>query len=177
MKRRSALSPILLASLLILHISGCADKQDAEPDDSDTATQSPEKTEPQKASLILPGIGVGEIQLGMTVGEMKDRLGKPDIDATGFSLVYADLGVEVVIIDEKVRMIYCVNGMSNAPEVKACKSQTVEGIGIGSTESDIISAYGEPTNRRGGSLMYKDLGLVFEMSNGQVNILTAREPW
>ncbi|GAG32963.1 unnamed protein product, partial [marine sediment metagenome] len=104
-------------------------------------------------------------------------LGKPDIAATGVSFVYADLGIELVIRDEKVYSIHCVHHINGAPAVKACKYQTSEGIGIDSTESEIISAYGEPSKRSKGALSYNKLGMRFELDSGQVSLIQLLKPW
>lgn len=170
---------IFVVLLLGIHGLGCSDKGDQ--NESEEANTNVQATDPNEqdttAALIQPGVGVGEVEFSMTVDEMKTALGKPDIDATGISYVYAHLGIEVVFRDEKVHSIHCVHHINNAPEVKACKYRTEEGIGIGSTESDITSAYGEPFKRSNGALMYKALGLRFEFNDGQVQKIIALQPW
>ncbi len=82
----------------------------------------------------------------MTVEQMESVLGKPDFSPTSISSVYADLGIEVIARDgEPVSAITCVRRIQNAPTVKECKYKTAEGIGIGSTESEIISAGCNPS--------------------------------
>ena len=154
---------------------GCA-KND-EPNDTEeveAAVQAVDTDNPgTEVASIQPGIGVGKVKFGMSVSELKDALGKPDIDATGISYVYADLGIEVVTRDDIVHSVICVQHILNAPEVKSCEYQTAEGIGIGSSEADIVAAYNEPTKRRSGVLMYMELGLRFELSNGHVQKIMA----
>ena len=138
--------------------------------DNTTAESVYRENEQNNAMLIKPGIGVGEVRFGMTVEEVKNTLGKPSIDVTGISFIYADLGIEVVAKDrETISAIVCVHHINNAPKVQACKYRTAEGIGIGSTESDIISAYGEPFKRSTDRLIYKDLAMSFRLADGQVN--------
>jgi hypothetical protein len=158
---------------------GCSEKDEqAEVKEAETAAEATDADNQETiVASIQPGIGVGKVKFGMTVDELKNTLGKPDIDATGISYVYADLGIEVVIRDKKVHSIYCVRHIVNAPEVKACEYQTAEGIGIGSAESEIIAAYSEPTKRSMGALMYKELGLRFELENGQVQKIIVLKPW
>jgi len=169
----------VVALLLATFDLGCSSKDDqGTSEDANTTvpvTETDEK-EPTTA-LIRPGIGVGKVQFGMAVDDMKEILGKPDIDATGISYVYADLGIEVVFRDDKVHSIYCVHHMKGVPDFRVCKYRTQEGIGIDSSESDIITAYGEPAKRSDGALMYKELGLRFELENGQVRKIIALKPW
>ena len=157
---------------------GCAEKEEqSEPEEVETEVQASDADNQETiVASIQPGMGVGKVKFGMTVDELTSALGKPDIDATGISYVYADLGIEVVIRDDKVHSVYCVHHIPNASEVKTCEYQTEKGIGIGSTESDIIAAYGEPTKRSKGALMYKELGLRFELENGQVQKIIALKP-
>jgi hypothetical protein len=172
--------PVFLFTMLTIAFFtiGCETSEEKnESENANTDVQAPDRREHYKDMLIQPGIGVGRVRLGMTVEEMENCLGKPDIDATGISFVYADLGIEVVIRDEKVNQIHCIHHINNAPAVKACKYQTVEGIGIGSTESEIISAYGEPSKRSKGALTYNELGMRFELDGGQVNLILVLKPW
>jgi hypothetical protein len=174
-KKYRYLYAIVVLGLLCI---GCAEKDEhAEVKEAEAAAQTA-NSDNQKtlAASIEPGIGVGKVKLGMTLDELKKALGKPDIDATGFSYVYADLGMEVVLKNDKVVNILCVQHIPNAPEVKACEYQTAEGIGIGSTESDIIAAYNEPTERNSGYLIYSDLGLRFKIVNGQTQKIVALKP-
>ena len=161
-------------------VSGCTKSEEENAAESKTGESTYRENEQSNIMLIEPGTGVGKVRLGMTVEEMKSCLGKPDIDATGISFVYADLGIEVVIRGEKVYQIYCVHHINNAPAVKACKYKTAEGIGIGSTESEIISTYGEPYKRGESALSfitYNELGMRFELDNDQVVLILVLNPW
>ena len=125
-------------------------------------------------TLINPGVGVGKIKFGMTVQQMKDILGKPDIAATGISYMYTSLGIEVVAKDKTtISSILCGNPNNiNLPVVKAmeetCKFKTAEGIGIGSTKVQIIKAFGQPMGRRDNRLLYKDKRISFTLADGKV---------
>jgi hypothetical protein len=66
----------------------------------------------------------------------------------------------------------------NKPFTKSFAGHTKEGICIGSSRADVISAYGEPTvtePMRGSSgsetLKYKPLGLDFHITDGKVNLI------
>ena len=164
--------------VLGLFCQGCAEKDDQnEVEEAETAVQTDAGKQDALVASIQPGIGVGKVKFGMTFAELKNALGKPDIDVTGITYVYADLGIEVVIRSDIVRCVYCVHHITGAPFVKACEYQTEEGIGIGSTESEIIAAYDEPTKRSQGALTYKEFGLRFELQNGQVQKIIALKPW
>ena len=123
--------------------------------------------------LIRPGIGVGKVQFGMTVQQMKDVLGKPDVASTGISYMYTSLGIEIVARDDVVSHIYCGNPHGKSlPIVKtmeeSCKFKTAEGLGIDSTESQIVKAFGQPTKRKGNQLFYKDKRTAFFLSDDKV---------
>lgn len=179
MKRPSVCLDILLVLVLVAMGSGCAEDE-VEPEAEETSTPvqvSDDGKQVETQAGIQPGTGVADVRFGMTVQEMKETLGEPDIDATGISYVYADRGIEVVFRDGLVHSIYCVDHIDNAPEVKTCTYRTPEGIGVGSTESEILSAYGQPFKRTQDALMYKEQGLRFELDNAQVQKVIVLQPW
>ena len=151
---------------------GCKKTQSEVP--QDTETESNQQAGDSSEDLVIrPGIGVGKIKFGMTVQQMKDILGKPDVAATGISYMHTSLGIEVVARDEVVSHIYCGNPSGNTlPIVKAmettCKFKTVEGIGIGSTEDQVLKAFGQPTKRSNGTLRYKDESMSISLANDKV---------
>ena len=77
---------------------------------------------------------------------------------------------------ETVHLIICVHHIDGAPEVKPCPYKTPEGIGIGSTESEVIAAYGEPYKRQKIFLGYKEPNLIFELEDGKVNRINVLTP-
>ncbi len=139
--------------------------------DTDT-TDSPEST----VSHIQPGIGVGRVRFGMSFSELKDVLGTPDFDVRGTVHVYSDLGIQILLRDDKVISVYCLQNYPDVPEFKPCEYQTAEGIGIGSTESDVLAAYNEPSKRSDGRLTYYELGLVLDLANDQVQMISIEQP-
>lgn len=156
-----------------LFYAGC----DKTKDETSLESQGESTSQTEKSTanlLILPGIGVGDVRLGMTVDEMKDALGKPDVAATGMSFMYKSLGIEVVANDKKtVIAISCGNPNNiDTPVVKAlaaaCKFKTAEGIGIGSTADQILQAYGEPTKKSNERFAYKDMRTFFFFSDDKV---------
>lgn len=164
--------PILLMCASFFFI-GCKKAQKEVLKDSNTAV-SKAKESSSINLLIQPGIGVGKIKFGMTIKQMKDLLGKPDVEATGISYLYSSLGIEIIAMDHvNIDKIVCGNPENKSdPQIKAleqtCKFTTTEGIGIGSTEAQIIQAFGQPTSRRDNRLLYKDKHIYFSLNNGKV---------
>lgn len=142
---------------------------------SDSQQEMTKQDEESSENLLIePGVGVGAVKLGMTVDEMKDVLGKPDVAATGISFMYKSLGIEVVAKDKKtVSAISCGNPHNiNTPVVRAlgtaCKFKTAGGIGIGSTVDQVIKEFGEPTKRSNNRLAYKDQMISFFFSGEKI---------
>ena len=131
----------------------------------------------EKETLINPGVGVGDIRLGMAVDKMKEILGEPDY-ITSINLVYSSLGINVIARDGKnIESIMCGDAVSkNSPFVKACKYRTKEGIGMRTSEEEIISVYGKPTIRRKGMLHYKDRGILFILVDKKVICMWISNP-
>lgn len=160
---------------------GCTKTPDEVPQDAGGESQNREAKTDQVSEvssedlLIRPGIGVGKIKLGMTIQQMKDILGKPDIAATGISYMYRDLGIEIVAKDKvTISAIVCGNPSGKShPIVKAmekvCKFKTIEGIGIGSTADEVLKVFGEPTKRSNDTLRYyKDKRMSISLANDKV---------
>jgi len=179
MKTRNVLVAVLLIALVALLLCGCGKKdQDAtsSPEDPNAAIEATDGGQPTQTAMIEPGVGVGQVRIGMTVEEMKESLDKPDIDATGISYAYADHGFEVIFRDGQVHSINCVHHINNAPAIKPCPYKTAEGIGIGSTESKVLAAYGEPDKRTRVGWAYKS-GVRFEFTDGEVSLMGVLKPW
>ena len=60
-----------------LFFVGCKKAKEESPKNTEEHAQQTE--EPSENLLIRPGVGVGKIDFGMTVQQMKDILGKPDV--------------------------------------------------------------------------------------------------
>ncbi|MHC4645045.1 MAG: hypothetical protein ACYTBJ_06070 [Planctomycetota bacterium] len=134
------------------------------------------KTIPEQM-LIEPGVGVGEIRLGMSIDDMTEILSDPD-HTWSMESIYSSLGISVVSRDsESVESIKCghlTNKLS--PLVSACKYRTKEGIGMGASKEDIIRAYGEPSIRRGAQLIYKERGILFVLAGDKVICIWVSKP-
>ncbi|GAH88849.1 unnamed protein product, partial [marine sediment metagenome] len=89
------------------------------------------------------------------------------------SYIYAAQGIEIVFRDNNLTYIYCGNPKNqNSPMFKAmekaCKFKTAEGIGIGSTEAQIIEAFGQPTKRKDNQLLYIEKRICFFLAADDV---------
>lgn len=153
---------ILCAAALVFVLPACKKKTPAQ--DGREQTDLPVS----KPLVIKPNVGIGEVKFGMSLEEVKRILGEPEHTVPA-GLLYPRLGLTITQRDGAVLAIVC-GGMSNkdAALVKACKSRTEKGIGIGSTEAEIIAAYGEPTTKRGPRLMYRQLNARFVLADGKV---------
>ena len=61
-------------------------------------------------------------------------------------------------------------GMPDAEKFADFEGKTAEGVGIGSTEEDVVQAHGEPTRREseGKDLRYEPMGMLFFLKDGKV---------
>lgn len=177
MKKATLISTILIFALIVQ--TGCRKTSDQVDDPNETApqTKQPITQKPQALSediVIRPGVGAGKVRLGMTVGQMKDALGDPDVDATGISWMYNSLGIEVVAKDKQTVSAISLGNPNNLPTgpaqtlQKACKFKTAEGTGIGSTTDEVIAALGQPTSQTEKRLAYKDKKMFIGLRDGKV---------
>ena len=96
--------------------------------------------------IIQPAVGMGELLFGTNQTKVTEILGKPDF-MIGEGL-YQYTGLVVVAREGKVYSFQC--GDAKGPRTRhaeQCPCRTAEGIGVGSSEQDIVAAYGEPTGR------------------------------
>ena len=132
---------------------------------------------------IEPGSAVGDVHKGMTLEEVTAKLGEPDQRATPYVFQYNQLGIAVMAsMDGIVRTVMCESndGKFGGRKSKTFAGRTKEGIGIGSSRSDITRAYGEskdaaPKPLPGRQplagqevLVYKSLGLTFTLMDNKV---------
>jgi len=101
---------------------------------------------PAKAFVIEPLVGIDKVRFGMSVEQMKEILGEP-YRVRGPLYEYRDSGFAVFAVNNTVMMIACGDRrLSDSALIKRCKSRTNKGIGIGSSQEDIIKAYGQPSS-------------------------------
>jgi len=132
--------------------------------------------------VIKPLAGMGELNLGDSPEKIELALGKPDFKMGDTIFQYG--GFVVNVRDGKVYTIMCGDATgADTRFVKHCFCKTAEGIGMGSTEQDIKTAYGEPDRKvdnhplKGGfALAYRAKGLVFGLYNNKVHFIQIQTP-
>jgi hypothetical protein len=171
---------ILLLSLIMVSLSvlvGCGKKVDEE--------------ETTEELIIEPLVGFESVQFGMSKDEIIEHFGQPDKLTTrteGTKLNYVaskGLGFEV---DSELGLAKIQCWSKSWPEklpfrVANFIGKTKEGIGIGSTREQIISAYGQPdrtgTDDNKGiieTLFYDELRIRFPIWQGKVISMTLEAP-
>ncbi|MHC4214775.1 MAG: LolA family protein [Planctomycetota bacterium] len=141
-------------------------------------TESEDTTPAESTALMVyPGKGIGELDFGMDAKQIKRVLGEPDFKMGDNIFQYPGLAIATSQTGQ-VRNITCGDlGKHNSPHVRLCKYRTAEGIGMGSSESDITTAYGKPSARRadeGGKvrLVYRNLGAGFFLHNNSLHAMS-----
>jgi len=130
--------------------------------------------------MIQPEVGLGKLRFGMTMNEAKDILGEP-ASTVGNAYQYA-AGFGVAPGRDGSVAVLMFGGLpdSTNPMVGACKHRTTKGIGMGSTEEEVVRAYGPPSqqawenlgNKQLTTMKYADLSAEFTLCNGRVVHMT-----
>jgi hypothetical protein len=101
------------------------------------------------ALVLRPGQGVGPVRFGMSPQEVEKLLGPPSQKKYQWQWHYPQRGLTIFFGPKGVKIITCYSSRAiTDPEAHDFAGKTPEGIGIGSTENDIIQAYGPPKKRR-----------------------------
>ena len=132
--------------------------------------------------VITLGEGMGRAKFGMTKDEVANALGEPDekkeirggsmwtYDSRGFHLTFDQLDAGHLV------SIAC--HMERRYRSAEFTGATAEGIGIGSSQEDVLRAYGEPEEdsvRDGlGAMRYFKLGMTVGIAKGKVADLQAQ---
>ena len=131
---------------------------------------------PAKTFVVEPLVGIDKVRFGMTVEQMKEILGEPQ-RSKGVLQEYRDFGFAIMTLkNNTVTMIACGDRRRpDSPLVKKCSVRTSKGIGMGSSEEDVISAYGQPSSTQqlpgqGNAVMfrYDQLSSEFLLMDGKV---------
>jgi len=96
--------------------------------------------------IIQPGVGIGELHFGDSSDKVINILGKPDFMMGDW--LYQFTGLAVLVREGKVYSFQ--GGDAKGPDTRhaqQCRLRTSEGIGMGSSEQEIVKVYGEPTRR------------------------------
>lgn len=187
----------LICLSLCAMIWGCADKNGAEEERTvdESGVSSLEKADQgidveqlalaaQSTSrfVVEPGVGMGTVRFGMPLSEVQSILGRPDSAIGENILQYA--GFAVTAKDGKLISIVCGDlNRTDSQFVKNCLCQTLKGIGMGSSEQEIIEAYGPPTRRRESgpvsgdiSLSYRASAMRLVLNNDKVHCMWFQKP-
>lgn len=117
-----------------------------------SCSKKAEEGEAVEELIVEPLVGIGPVQFGMSKDEIIEHFGQPDkltARAEGTKLNYVaskGLGFEVdsALGLQKIQC-WSENWPTELPfSVATFTGRTKEGIGIGSTQEQIIAAYGEP---------------------------------
>ncbi len=126
--------------------------------------------------LIVPLAGIGKVRFGMLEEEVIKILGKPDKRKPRF-LIYRPLGLSVGIHPTVGVTSFGPFTRKAIPwwdafYTKDFRGATKEGVRMGSSEQEIVSAFGKPDERddqgRQVDLTYKNLGLWFILLSDRV---------
>ena len=139
---------------------------------------------PPEVFIIEPGVGMGPIRFGRSIDMASQVLGRPD-KVTGNANEYRRLGLAIGMSSRaNVTSIACGDaGLPNSPLIKNCKCRTDEGVGMGSSRQDVVSAYGRPSSVEefigmGNLVMlkYDNINAGFVLRDDKLVHMTFRKP-
>ena len=129
--------------------------------------------------IVRPGVGMGELHFGDPSDKVTKILGKPDF-MIGEGL-YQYTGLVVVAREGKVYSFQ--GGDANGPgtrHAQQCRLRTADGVGMGSSEQEIVEVYGEPTRRtiQQGDVHigYRSKGMGFILRDNKVYLMSFGNP-
>lgn len=115
---------------------------------------------------ILGGVGLGKVKLGTTLADVEAALGKaaqvtssPNDPGSKF-YAYPKFGCSVFVGSE---------GKVIGITITSAQYRTPEGLGVGSSRSQVEKAYGKGLARGAGNVNYASRGLAFSYGNDKVS--------
>jgi hypothetical protein len=143
----------------------------------------PIRDDSAQQSGILPGLGIGDLRLGMTGAEVHSLMGSAEQQYGRSDLRWPSRGLGVTLTSGAIPRVARISGGDINPKHNArnLSEKTCEGLGLGSTESDIISVYGQPERTSDAEpgfrfLTYLKLGIDFKTLDGIVTYFTISAP-
>lgn len=130
---------LLLLFVSALTLAGCAN--------------NPPAATPAIPLPVTPGVGLGPVKFGMTKAEVIKHLGQPEKEeGRGTSLGYPSQGFAIGVHPRLgvYMFAFFTRGTTRPftrPRVNDFAGKTPEGIGMGSSEAQIVAAYGKPDTR------------------------------
>jgi hypothetical protein len=163
-----------IAILVAVLIAGCAGRGSrvaAEPALKHASVEQFDASELE--GVIVPGRRVGRLTLGMSEAQVRELLGRPlqtqDSDAHRIH-EYPELSVVLERRTSRVEMLV----------VPGLRYKTEKSIAVGSSESQVRAAYGEPAKQTGGGSTFVTAcyghGLVFNYHERVVDTIVVRTP-
>jgi hypothetical protein len=172
MKYRREFLFLALFTLCLVAFIGCGKKTD--------------KDKPGDDLVIEALVGIGSVQFGMSKEEVMEHIGQPDqISGKGTELNYiASKGLSLTVPpDVGMQKIKCwsENWPTKLPfVVTTFTGKTVEGIGMGATQEQIVTAYGQPdrqdTKEVLKNLYYDSLQAKFTLSKDELVAMILEAP-
>jgi hypothetical protein len=141
---------------------------------------------------IKPGIGVGDVKVGMAYNQLQDILGEPDLQegkvAKQEMCTWSKYGLQINLINNKATQITVKSGTI---EGKECKTR--EGITISSKADLVVSKFGSDYTKKPPNttdaynamveaaklpdcLIYKEKGIFFNTASSTVNMIGVFRP-
>jgi hypothetical protein len=125
--------------------------------------------------VVRPNVGMGDLLLGGPDSMIVEVLGEPEFKMG--DQIYQYAGFVVAAREGKVYSFQC--GDAKGPgsrHWKECRCRTVEGIGIGSSEQDILKTYGAPAMRPPEPdklvMVYRQQNMAFFLRNDEVYFMS-----
>jgi hypothetical protein len=146
-------TPLIVAALLASLFAGCS--------------QKPAVVSWSSSSTIVisPSISIGSLHSGMTIQDVIAEIGQPTrTNAAG--LEFSGSGIFICPL---------IGEFTLCPPFAG---HTKEGIGMGASRADVVSAYGQPsvakvTNPGFELLRYEPIGMKFQIHDGRVDWIDA----
>jgi hypothetical protein len=132
--------------------------------------------EPEPEMQVTPLVGIGKVRFGMSEEEVINILGEPD-KRRPRCLIYRRLGLSVVVHPKLGLFSLACFTKKAIPwwdrfSTNDFRGATKEGIGMGSSEEQVIKPFGKPDERndqgRQVILTYKELGLSLVLLSNKV---------
>lgn len=114
------------------------------------------------------GVGFEQVALGQSKDEVVQLLGEPEeTDSNEFApgqtyACYYSKGIELTFSDDKLAVITLQSPNADA-KYQTYTGATEQGLGVGTTAQQIVSALGEPSDVDARALRYPKLGVWFRL--------------
>ncbi|HEX2949148.1 MAG TPA: hypothetical protein VHV83_06220, partial [Armatimonadota bacterium] len=142
---------------------------------SDSGIRAIPEQPPQQVSII-PGESIGQITLGETCTDIEQAYGSPSAASTLLGYVYAvweTRGIAAGGVDANQNGLFdsteqCLGIAVTAPFA----GSTAEGIHIGSTRAEVLTAFGTPDIASSTNDRFMRKGIAFAYANDSEDIVT-----